>query len=97
LCSWTNGNRCHDCKYENILGSGNPRWLGGIVDRNLVSYDTASPYLEKIERTRRDPKELAILQVKCNRCEKWFRPTRTAVRGRIDALKTAGLVEVSIQ
>jgi len=30
--NWMNGQRCFDCKYEGMKGTGNPRWLGGLVE-----------------------------------------------------------------
>ena len=84
--TWLTGARCLQCNRENSKKSGNPHWKGGIVERKLVSYEIVAPQLGLCETTRPDPEEPSILQAKCNYCGKWFRPNRSAVRGRIQAL-----------
>jgi hypothetical protein len=94
--NWVSGIRCFECKYERFTGEGNPRWLGGITERNLTSYKTFSKSLANVETVRRDPSEPDILQAKCNYCGKWFRPSRSAVKGRLQALMTSDASEVRL-
>lgn len=87
--NWLSGQRCYDCNYEGMKGSGNPRWLGGLVKRNLASYKTYASQLEKYEKIRSDSDEPKILEARCTYCGKWFRPARSAVKSRIEALNTS--------
>jgi len=87
--NWLTGTRCILCWHKDIGGLGNPRWSGGVVERNLSSYETYSPQLERYEKIRPDPGEPEVLQVCCTHCEKWFNPSRSAVKSRLEALNTA--------
>jgi hypothetical protein len=85
--NWSFGHRCGDCDLGNRGGESNPRWKGGITERNLISYDAAVIQIGKVEQIRRDPEEPEILQVRCNFCGKWYQPSRQAYGMRIMALK----------
>ncbi|UCE08317.1 MAG: hypothetical protein JSW07_09970 [bacterium] len=87
--NWSSGARCLICEYDGRRGEGSSAWKGGLTKRNLYSYDAAVQYLEKAEKIRRDPAEPDVLQARCNKCGKYFRPTRRAVGIRIMALNAA--------
>lgn len=94
--NWLSGARCRICKYEDLSAEGNANWKGGLVDRKLVSYDVFAPQLGRSEVTRPDPEEPTILQAKCNYCGKWFRPPRSAVKGRLLALNASDAGEIRL-
>jgi 5-methylcytosine-specific restriction enzyme A len=69
------------------FGDKNPCWKGGLRSRNLACYDTEAPQLEWCEEVRRNKNEPLIMEVKCTNCGKWFIPTLSSVRHRIEALE----------
>lgn len=70
-------------------GDNNKAWKGGVVKKNLPLYDTYAHQLDFIENVRPKYKDnLKLIEVKCKKCNKWFIPTRIAVRQRIVALNS---------
>jgi len=85
--NWNKNRRCPTCYKNNNKEQNSSYWKGGITKRNLALYDTYNNRLSYCEETRRDPKEEAILQVKCTKCNTWFTPTRDSVQHRIYTLE----------
>jgi len=56
-------------------------------NKSDATYDTYSIQISYAESTRRDPKNLDLLQVKCVYCGKWYNPTNQQVSSRIKALE----------
>ena len=73
---------CGCAKLDGIKQYMSGRFLG--IDASL--YDVLSPQIKVAEKTRRDPENKKALQVKCTKCKKWFTPTRSQVRHRVDGL-----------
>jgi 5-methylcytosine-specific restriction endonuclease McrA len=94
--TWLSGARCRTCMYEKLSGEGAANWKGGLVNRNFVSHEVFAPQLGRSEITRPDPEEPTILQAKCNYCGKWFRPSRSAIKGRLIALNSSDAGEIRL-
>jgi len=66
------------------------RWKGGIVAsrKRLAPYDTYMSQITFCEKTRRDPFDKKLLQVRCfnSTCKKWFNPTAIATQRRVASL-----------
>jgi len=82
--------RCRKCKYEGMSGEGSAFWKGGFFSRELASYETFAHRIEIYEKIRPDPKEPGVLQALCNSCSKWYRPKRSAIKSRIEAIDADG-------
>lgn len=67
-------------------GNKNSFWKGGVVEANIPLFDTYAHQISYAEEVCRDPENYNWLQVKCAYCGRWYVPTRTIVRGRIDVL-----------
>jgi len=74
------------CKMRQLVGEKGHNWKGGLVSKNLASYDTYAPQISWCESVRRDPEEESILQVKCAYCGRWYKPTMKAVSHRVENL-----------
>jgi len=74
------------------IGNKNGSWKGGY-DNNVSLYDTYAPQIEWCEDVRRNKNNPNILEVRCFKCDKWFIPTRTNVRNRLQTLKDQMLGE----
>ena len=72
---------------SNALGEAHPTWKGGP---NVIPFDTYAHQLSYAEEVRRDPEDQNLLNAKCVYCGKWFRPSRKAAVGRVDALGGKG-------
>jgi len=83
--SFTNfksGHRCRICTIHT--------WKGGVSKLNIPLYDTYAHQLEPVEETRKDPDNQDYLQVRCSNCQKWFRPKRSDVMNRRNAINSNG-------
>ena len=68
-------------------GENNPAWKGGVIKKNLPLFDTYSNKLSFVEDVRcTEIENIAVLEVRCKKCKKWFIPTRISVRHRLVAL-----------
>lgn len=65
------------------VGENNPKWKGG---GEFAPYDTYANQISFAEKTRISPKNKMALEVRCAYCNKWFAPSVTQVRSRIEAL-----------
>ena len=50
-------------------------------------YDTYNNEISFCEETRKDPKNLDLLQVRCTYCNKWTNPTNSEITRRVQAIK----------
>ena len=79
-----NDNTCsNQCRN---IGKGNPGWRGGVTKRNLPLYDTYSSKFLNIELVRRNVNDTELLEVTCTYCGKWYIPTNSSVRSRINSI-----------
>ena len=67
-------------------GENHPNWKGGVGMNNIAIFDTLAPQIEFCEEVRRDPTNYSHLQVRCTYCGRWYNPSRTSVRNRIQAV-----------
>ena len=54
--------------------------------QSCAKYDTFSSRLEPIEKTRKDPNNLELLQVRCKLCNEWFNPSNSQCQNRISSI-----------
>lgn len=67
--------------------NNHPRYKGGVSKLNIPLFDTFSYQIDFAEKTKSTYLNgFKLLQVKCAYCGKWYIPTITRVRNRIDAL-----------
>ena len=71
-------------KYSN---KNAPNWDGGYHSNGIPKYDTYAHQIEWCEIVRRNKDDRNILEIKCAYCGKWFVPTITNIRNRINFLK----------
>ena len=64
----------------------NPNWKGGVTKKNVSFYDTYASQISFCEEVRRNKQDPNILEVKCAYCGKWYIPTLTSIKGRINVL-----------
>lgn len=67
------------------IGNKSPLWKGGSKD--FATFDTFSSQVDWIEDTKRNSKNLDILEVRCTYCGKWYIPTYKNVQNRVSFLK----------
>lgn len=84
--NWDGGHRCQKCtdKYKRL---NNPSWKGGYYINNIPIYNTYSHQLIPYNiDCKRDDIDHSILNVKCMYCGKWFTPTITSIRNKIQCI-----------
>jgi hypothetical protein len=54
--------------------------------KKIGKYNTYASQIDFVEKVRRDPKNLELIQVQCKLCKKWFNPTNQELRARIGAI-----------
>lgn len=74
-------------------GEKAPSWKGGVIQNDLVLFDTYADRLVITEEVRRDPDNETLLQTKCTYCGKWYSPSRSSVKSRIGALNRSSGTE----
>lgn len=72
---------------KRISGNNNPHWNGGLIKKNIASYDTYASQISYIDTIQRNKKNGVILDVKCTYCGEWYTPKRTEIINRVSALK----------
>jgi hypothetical protein len=68
------------------LGKNHPNWKGGYNKKGVPTFDTYAPQIDWCESVRRDPEDPNILNVKCEYCGKWYRPTTNSLCNRLGTL-----------
>ena len=71
---------------QGAKGNESYRWDGGYHSNNIPKYDTYALKIDWCESVRRNKQDQNILEVKCAYCGKWYKPTLTSVRNRIQIL-----------
>jgi hypothetical protein len=75
---------------ERFKGNNNPNWKGGYNNKDLPYYNTYAHKIDWIDKVRKSPKDINILEVKCTYCGKWFTPTRDQINRRCESLESRG-------
>ncbi len=74
------------CMFSNT----NPNYKGGVKKLRIPIYETYAHKISYVEETRRYPKNLNWLQVRCTYCDKWFIPITDSVQKRVKSLDDRG-------
>lgn len=75
------------------VGVKNPSWKGGYNSKNIPRFKTYSKKLEPIEKTRKNPSDKNVLEVKCAYCGSWFIPKEHKVIDRIRSINSISFGE----
>ncbi len=67
-----------------ICGPDHYNWRGGVTKKNIPLYDTFAHKIDFAEEVRKTKE--GYLEVRCATCNKWFMPTRNAVKSRLQVL-----------
>ena len=67
-------------------GKNSHTWRGGYHSNNIPAYDVHASQISWCESVRRSKNDENILEVKCAYCGKWYKPTLTSIRNRIQIL-----------
>ena len=82
---------------EKTKGKNNPMYgkrgeeTGGYKGATINSFPSYDYYSEKlVDETRHDPEDKRIINVRCTKCNEWFRPTTREIKHRIVAVNNNG-------